>query len=324
MIVDCAAYSQGRRSTETLTLDEIGPWLAKDDTFVWLGLRMPTPEEVAEVTRVFALHPLAAEDALAAHDRAKMEWFGRTLLVVMRTAAFEAQPVNVRLGELAVLCGERFVITVRYGKASPLGGVRSSLEADPERLSQGPIVVLHAVLDRVVDDYLPVLLDLDRAVSDVEKEVFADDRRVSSGRHLYTLMREVLEFQEAVEPLQDPVARLAHGLRTGPDARTAPFFRDVGDNLARVVDRANRLRSLLATALEANLAQVGIRQNEDMRKISAWVAIAAVPTMVAGIYGMNFQNMPELNAEWGYPLVLAFMALICGLLYRAFRRSGWL
>jgi magnesium transporter len=323
VIVDCAAYEGGRRVTGRLDLEQCGSWRDKPDTFVWLGLRMPTEDEARKVAKVFDLHPLAAEDAMGAHDLPKIEAFGSMLLVVLRTAHYRRSIPAVHLGEIAVLCGERFIITVRHGHASPLDSVRSELDEAPERLAGGPGVVLHAVIDRVVDDYRPVLLALDRDVSAVEKEVFSDSRH-NPARRIYTLLRETLSFEEAVEPLHEPVSRLARGLAPWVTPELEPFFQDVVDHLERVNGRAARIRSLLTSALDANLTQVSVRQNEDMRKISAWVAIAAVPTMVAGIYGMNFEHMPELGSPWGYPFALALMATVCGLLYRSFRNSDWL
>jgi magnesium transporter len=323
VIVDCAAYQHGRRVTGRLELDQIAAWQDKPDTFVWLGLRMPSESEAKRVTEVFGLHPLAAEDALGAHDLPKLEAFGSTLLLVLRTARYRPEVPAVRLGELAILCNERFLITVRHGHASPLDRVRSELEADPERLAGGPTIAMHAIVDRVVDDYWPVLQALDRDVSIVEKQVFSDSRH-SPTQRIYTLLRESLSFEEAVEPLHEPLVRLARGLEPWVSPETAPFFQDIVDHVERVTGRAGRVRNLLASALDANLTQVSVRQNEDMRKISAWVAIAAVPTMVAGIYGMNFEHMPELTWTAGYPLVLGVMALACWLLYRSFRNSGWL
>jgi magnesium transporter len=323
VIVDCGAYEDGRRVTGLLPLDECPRWRDKPGAFVWLGLRMPGADEAHRVTEVFDLHPLAAEDAMSAHDLPKIEAFGSTLLVVLRTAHYRRSIPAVHLGEIAVLCGEHFIITVRHGHASPLEGVRAELDDDPERLAGGPGVVLHAIVDRVVDDYRPVLQALDRDVSAVEKDVFSDSRH-NPARRIYTLLRETLSFEEAVEPLHEPVSRLARGVPPLVAPELQPFFQDVVDHLERVNGRAARIRSLLTSALDANLTQVSVRQNEDMRKISAWVAIAAVPTMIAGVYGMNFEHMPELGSPWGYPFALGLMALVCGLLYRSFRNSDWL
>jgi magnesium transporter len=323
VIVDCAAYQQGRRVTGRLELDQIAAWREKPGAFVWLGLRVPTAEEAARVTDVFDLHPLAAEDALSGHDLPKLEAFGPTLLIVLRTAHYDRAVPQVRLGEIAILCHERYLITVRHGHASPLDRVRVELEQDPTRLAGGSTIALHAIVDRVVDDYWPVLQALDRDVSAVEKQVFSESRH-SPTQRIYTLLRESLDFEEAVEPLHEPLIRLAHGMAPWVTPEVAPFFQDIADHLERVEGRAARVRSLLQSALDANLTQVSVRQNEDMRKISAWVAIAAVPTMVAGIYGMNFEHMPELTWVAGYPLVLGGMALACWLLYRSFRNSGWL
>jgi magnesium transporter len=323
VIVDCAAYEDGRRVTGRLELDDVAAWRDKPGAFIWLGLRMPTEAEANQVAEVFDLHPLAAEDAMSVHDLPKLEAIGTTLVLVMRTARYQRGVPAVRLGELALLCAPRFIISVRHGHASPLDGVRSDLEADPDRLAKGTGIVLHAIVDRVVDDYRPVLHALDRDVSSLEREVFSDSRH-NPARRIYGLLRESLSFEEAVEPLHEPLSRLAKGMPPWVPTDATPFFQDAVDHLERVVGRAGRIRSLLASALDANLTQVSVRQNEDMRKISAWVAIAAVPTMVAGIYGMNFEHMPELGWTFGYPLVLGVTALICGLLYRQFRRSGWL
>jgi magnesium transporter len=227
------------------------------------------------------------------------------------------------LGELSVLFTPRYVVTVRYGQASPLDGVRRELEADPEQLGIGVAAVVSAIVRRVVDDYRPALDGFERDVLEVEREVFAEARR-RPVRRLYHLKRQVLELLVVIDGLYDPLARIA---------RTAPLLRAPGiqdelqlaiDQLGRLVTRTRTLSDLITSAIEANMTQVSLQQNEDMRRISAWVAIAAVPTLIAGIYGMNFREQPELRWDLGYPAVLLAMALICGLLYRAFRRSGWL
>lgn len=323
MIVDCAAYRRGVRVGNEIPIAEIHDWLAQPETVVWLGLRSPGPDEIETVSRVFSMHPLAAEDVLAAHSRAKFEVFEDSLVVVLRTAHVEDDDPDVHLGELAILAGAQFVVTIRHGDASPLSGVRAELEADPERLAGGSGAILHAIVDRVVDDYLPVVSVLDEGVAAAEREVFSDSRHYPT-QPIYRLMREVLEFEGAIEPSREPLLKLSRGVPGLVPADQAAYFRDVLDHMELVDAQVDRLRSLLAGALEANLTQVSIRQNEDMRKISAWVAIAAVPTMVAGVYGMNFEHMPELSSEWGYPAVLGVMASACGVMYRSFRRSGWL
>jgi magnesium transporter len=229
----------------------------------------------------------------------------------------------VELGELLVFVGSDFLITVRHGEASSLAGAREALERDPERLRRGPGAALHAVLDTVVDGYAPAITGLEQDIDEVEEELFSD-RRVNLGQRIYRLQREVLEFRRGVAPLIDPVDRLARGQYDHIHPEVRDYFRDVSDHLIRARDQLDGLRDLLAGSLQANLAQVGVRQNEDMRRISAWVAIIAVPTAIAGIYGMNFEHMPELGWELGYPAALLLMAVICMTLYRYFKRAGWL
>ena len=263
------------------------------------------------------------EDAIHAHQRPKLEAYGHTLFVVLKTARYVDPDEVVQLGEILAFLGEDFVITVRHGVASSLEGVRERLESDPEHLKRGPGAVLHAIVDQVVDDYAPAVEGLGEDIEQVEDEVFSPARTNPSER-IYKLKREVLEFNRAVAPLTEPVDRLARGRYEliHPEVRT--YFRDVNDHLVRVHEQVEGYRELLTSVLAANLTQVSVRQNDDMRKISAWVAIAAVPTMIAGIYGMNFEHMPELRWTFGYPLVLGVMLLACVGLYRNFKRVGWL
>ena len=215
------------------------------------------------------------------------------------------------------------MITVRHGEASSLTGVREKLDADPERLKRGPSSALHAILDHIVDDYQPAIEGLDTDIDEVEEQLFSGER-VNPAERIYKLQREVLSFRKATAPLVEPIDKLARGhyMQIHPEVRD--YFRDVNDHLIRTRDQLDAMRDLLSSSLQANLAQVGVRQNEDMRKISAWVAIAAVPTAIAGVYGMNFRHMPELRWELGYPAVIAVMATVCAFLYLRFRRSGWL
>jgi magnesium transporter len=229
----------------------------------------------------------------------------------------------VEIGELLVFLGKDFVITVRHGEASSLGGVRESLEQDPARLRCGPGAVLHAILDRVVDDYAPAIDGLQNDIDEVETELFSTERSNPAER-IYRLQREVTQFRRATAPLVEPIERLAKGHYELVHPQIRDYFRDVSDHLIRARDQLDGMRDLLGSTLHANLAQVGVRQNEDVRKISAWVAIIAVPTMIAGIYGMNFEHMPELGWTFGYPLVIAVMLAICTWLYRYFKRAGWL
>jgi magnesium transporter len=323
MIVDCAAYANGERVTGKLSLHEVPEWLAKPEVFIWLGLRMPDAAEMTVAAQAFGLHDLDCNAAVAPHDRPVVASAGDAMWLVLRTAEYNDKLETVMLGELSVLYTARFVITVRYGHASPLDGVRRQLEADPDELRLGVGAVLAAIVMRVVDDYVPALDGFERDVLEVEHEVFADTRRRPVQR-LYHLKRQILDLLVVTDGLHDPLARIASGdpLAAAPAVRNELAL--AIDRLGRVVTRTRTLSDLITTAIDANLTQVSLQQNEDMRKISAWVAIAAVPTAIAGIYGMNFDTIPELRWSLGYPAVLLLMATICGLLYRAFRKSGWL
>jgi magnesium transporter len=289
---------------------------------VWIGLFEPTADEFGEVTSRLALHPLAVEDAINAHQRPKLEQYGDVTFLVLKPARYVDHQEVVEIGQIMIFVGKDFVVTVRHGGASSLGDVRAALERQPETLSWGPAAVVHAVTDRVVDEFAIVLRGIGEDVDQIEHAVFSGPRSTHAER-IFKLKREVLEFRWAVDPLIGPLEELATTRAIGSDA-VRPYFRDVHDHLLRVSDRLQGLDTLLDTALSANVAQVGMRQNEDMRKISAWVAIIALPTMIAGIYGMNFENMPELDWLFGYPFALGLMALSCFLLYRNFKRRDWL
>jgi magnesium transporter len=295
--------------------------------FVWVGLHDPRPEELAEIVDVFGLHPLAAEDVMRARQRPKVERFDDWLFIVMRTARYLDDPETIEFGEIQVLCHENTIIVIRHGRPVPLAEVRRRLEADPSSLDDGPVGVVHAVMDEVVDAYLNVLAGLDDDVSEVELDVFADHEQRRSAaliERIYFLQREVLELHRALHPMTAALPVLRDDRLLTANVHWDAYFRDVTDHLQRAADQLQTIRELIAAALSATTAQVGLRQNDDMRKISAWVAMAAVPTMIAGIYGMNFDHMPELGWIGGYPLALGLMAVGCTALYRMFRRSGWL
>ena len=319
MIVDCAVYEQGQRSDIALAgAQEAG---LRDGAFVWIGLHEPTREEFDAVSSEFDLHELAVEDAIKAHQRPKLERYGDVGFLVLKTARY-VEPDAIELGEILLFIGENFVVSVRHGEGVPLGGVREKVESRPDLLRCGPMAVVHGIIDEVVDAYAPVMQALERDIEEVEGEVFSD-ARINSAQRIYELKREAIEFARAVTPLVEPVERMTTGRTRVPDGLET-YFRDVLDHLIRMAGQVEAARELLNSVLQANLAQVGVRQNEDMRKISAWVAIIAVPTMVAGVYGMNFEHMPELEWEYGYPLVIGVMALACFSLWRYFKRVGWL
>jgi magnesium transporter len=323
-IVDCAIYEQGQRRDGEHNLEQAYQASRTGDAFVWIGLYEPTAEEFDSLRREFDLHPLAVEDAINAHQRPKLEVYGEdTVFVVLKTARYVDHEEVVEFGEILIFLGEGFIITVRHGEASSLHDVRVRLEKQPELLGCGTGAVLHAILDKVVDDYQPAIDGLAQDIEEVEVQVFSDASHNPAER-IYKLKREVLEFSRAVSPLVLPVQQLASGDFDLVHPEVQTYFRDVEDHLLRADEQVDGFRDLLTSVLSANLTQVGVRQNEDMRKISAWVAIVAVPTLIAGIYGMNFENMPELRWSFGYPLAIGVMLVICFSLYRYFRRSGWL
>ena len=323
MIVDCAVYQSGVRRPGKLALEDAYEAGRKPDAFVWIGLHEPTEEEFDSVRREFDLHKLAVEDAIQAHQRPKLEIYGESLFFVLKPARYDEEKELVELGELMLFIGDGFVISVRHGEVRELSGVRHDLEERRDLLRCGTGAVLHAVLDRVVDDYGPVIAALDSDIDEVEAEVFSASGH-SPAERIYNLKREVVEFHRAMAPLAEPLDRLMQGRIPFVHEALLPYFRDVYDHLVKAVDQTTAFRDMLTSVLEANLTQVSVRQNEDMRKISAWVAIAAVPTMVAGIYGMNFEHMPELKWTFGYPLVISVTIVVCIGLYRAFKRNGWL
>ncbi|HEX8648711.1 MAG TPA: magnesium/cobalt transporter CorA [Thermoleophilaceae bacterium] len=324
MIVDCAVYEKGRRSAEALELrDAYEAGTAQDDRFVWIGLHEPTPDEFNSVAREFDLHELAVEDAIKAHQRPKLEVYGDTLFLVLKTASYDDRTETVSIGQIMVFAGQGFVITVRHGDASELHTLRRESERRPELLRCGAGAVLYAVVDKVVDEYSPVIAGVEDDIEEVEEEVFSADRGNPTAR-IYKLQREVIELHRATAPLRDPLQRLASGAFPQIDSNLLDYLRDVHDHVVRADEQVEGFRDMLHGVLQANLAQVSVRQNEDMRKISAWVAIVAVPTMIAGIYGMNFEHMPELEWSFGYPLALGAMLTACVSLYFYFKRSGWL
>ncbi|MFV0130707.1 magnesium/cobalt transporter CorA [Streptomyces sp. HMX112] len=329
VIVDCAIYRDGRRSTGPAdfsdALDEARR-ASSDGAFVWIGLYEPTEEEFDHVADEFSLHPLAVEDALKAHQRPKLEVYDDSLFMVLKPVLYEPSSDTVSTGELMVFLGDSFVVTVRHGQGAPLAAVRQRLEAEPDVLRHGPTAVLYAISDAVVDHYIEVSGELQVDLEELETEVFqpsGGDAKNTASR-IYTFKRQVLEFRRATGPLTGPMARLAGGGVPFVDEHAQPFFRDVSDHLMRAGEQVEGLDRLLSDILSAHLAQMGVRQNDDMRKISAWAAMAAVPTMVAGVYGMNFEHMWELDQVWGYPAVIVLMAVAVVGLFRLFKRRGWL
>ena len=324
MIVDCAVYRRGHREEVSRNVaDALAEVRSSGDGFVWIGLYEPTEEEFDKISHDFKLHPLAVEDAVKAHQRPKVEEYEDSIFVVLKTVRYDEPTQQIELGDIMLFLGEAFVVTVRHGQGRALKDVRHRLELEREVLDCGPSAVLYAVCDRIVDDYTDITFEVEEDIEEVEQRVFSPERSNDAER-IYNLKREVIEFRRAVRPLVEPMAKLASGAVPQIHDKMQPFFRDVADHAVRVSEAVDGFDDLLGSVLSANLAQVGVQQNNDMRRISAWVAIVAVPTMIAGIYGMNFKHMPELNWRFGYPMALAAMAVACVGLYRAFKRTGWL
>ncbi len=328
-IVDCAVYVDGIRRPGACTWQEaIHSVQTTGEGFAWIGLHEPSQDQLAGIAEQLGLHPLAVEDAITAHQRPKLESYDSTLFAVVKTVHYNSETEQitevVETGEVMIFVGANFVVTVRHGEHGRLHRLRKSLESNPELLALGPSIVLHAVMDHAVDDYLHVTDALQCDVDEIESLVFDGVTRTSETNRIYLLKREVVEFRRCVGPLSGPLRTLS----TRPTPLIADeardYFRDVDDHLQRVTEQVVEFDELLNTLVSANLAQMGVMQNEDMRKISAWVAIVSVPTAVAGFYGMNFHHMPELNWSFSYPVVVAFIASACVLLYRAFKRNGWL
>ena len=324
MIVDCAVYTKGERQPGVLNLAHAFEAAQADaGNYVWIGLHEPTDDEFVEVAAEFELHPLAVEDAVHAHQRPKLELYGDHLFVVAKTARYDDASESVEFAEVQIFAGQGFIVTVRHGTASPLAKVRDELEHDPQKCRMGPLGVVHAILDRIVDDYTPVLDGLDNDIVEAEGEVFAPE--VSNpAQRIYKLKRQVLYMYRSVEPLLDALSALRLGKHPFEGEDLEHYFRDVEDHVHKAVTRAEGQREMLSDALNVNLAQIAVRQNEDMRTISGWAAIAAVPTMLAGVWGMNFVHMPELDEWWGYPLAITLMAATAAGIWRMLRNRGWL
>jgi len=342
-VVDNAIYIDGRRAVVPSSLEQTFAELrgCPDDghSFSWIGLLHPSTEEIKAVAEEFGLHSLAVEDTIKAHQRPKLEHFGDVLFVVLRPARYVDQDEDIEVGEVHLFLGPDFVITVRHAEEPDLGAVRQRLEEEPGLLANGPYSVLYAIMDKIVDDYGPVLDGLQDDIDEIEVQVFNGEPGVS--RRIYQLSREVIEFQRAVEPLAEIFVELRFQLkeRAGTaDLELRRAMRDVADHGTRVMERIDGYRQLLTNILTVNAALVAQRQNEEMtrlseagyqqneqvKRISSWAAILFTPTLVASIYGMNFDHMPELHWTLGYPFALVLMLLSGGGLYAVFKRSGWL
>ncbi|MGY2064522.1 magnesium/cobalt transporter CorA [Blastococcus sp. SYSU DS0619] len=327
-VIDCAVYVDGRRQEAVAAQDALR--VAEErGGFVWLGLYAPGEDELGAIAGEYDLHPLAVEDAVYAHQRPKLERYDDALFMVLKTATYieheelTATSEVVDTGEVMVFLGPNYVITVRHGEHGGLADLRQRLEDQRELLCLGPAAVLYAVADLVVDSFVDVAAAVEEDVEELEASVFSPQRTDDIGR-LYQLKRELMSLRRAVSPLEVPLQKLAERpVDVVPEAMRS-YFRDVFDHAIRVRDQVGGLDELLTSILQASLARTQMADNEDMRKISAYAGIIAVPTAIAGIYGMNFEYMPELDEPWGYPAVLLVILTAIVLLYRGFKRNGWL
>ena len=321
MIIDCAIYRNGKRedtSHDVASLENALASLANKNDFIWIGVFEPSAAELAEIAAPLKLHPLAVEDAVEAHQRPKVERYEDHLFMSIKTVTYDND--DIQTAEINAFLGSNYLLTVRHGKGHDLRAVRHRAETQEHELEHGPTAALYAVVDSVVDDYEHVAAELEIDVQEVESSVFSLSRTSDSSR-IYRLKREALEFRRAVMPLREPVNRFAAGAMP-EDAR--PYFRDIGDHLSRVAESIDATDHLLDNALHAHIAQLSIQQNDDMRKLAAGATLFAVPTSIAGIYGMNFEHMPELGWTYGYPLVLGSIVLLCVYIVWRFKKSGWL
>ena len=328
MIANSAVYRDGSRLRVDVKPDDLegirkAVKSGQRGDFVSVGLHEPDEAEMARVAKIFGLHRLAVEDSLHAVQRPKLEKYGDMVFLVLKTLWYVKESDTVEGGQVALFMGPDYVVTVRQGDQFELESVRDELEKHADVLKQGPCAVVYAVSDRVVDVYEDVVSDLQADVDEVEASVFSG-KQTHASKRIYELNGELTTMRRAFEPLQEPMQEFARAEISGVSEDAAAFFRDVADHLARVGDAVGALDNQLSSAFDANLSRIGVRQNDDMRRMSAWAAIFAVITVLAGIYGMNFVNMPELHWSFGYPAVVLVMVGLSMLLYRKFKKAGWL
>lgn len=321
-IINCAAYSEGRR-VANIELKNAGEILKELNGFVWIGLYSPKEETLQLAQQVFGLHELAIEDAHRAHQRPKVEIYGSSVFIVLRTAQINKEK-NIEFGETHFFLGNNYVITVRHGSSISYADVRTRCEKTPQLLAKGQGFALYAVMDSIVDQYFPVVNALEEDLDQLEHKIFKQKPSRETTEYIYNLKHELLEVKRAVFPLVEICNRLMRFDFDYISEDTRPYFRDIYDHAMRINEMIDNSRELLNTALEANFSLISISQSEVSKKFAGWAAIIAVPTMVAGIYGMNFTFMPELQWQYGYPVVLMSTVILCIVLYFLFRKSGWL
>ena len=315
VLVDEANYLQGKRLAHGIEVPA--------DAFHWIGLHDSNVKELTKYQQRFSFSDLAVEDALSLKQRPKLDVYEKHTLIVLKIVAYDEETKRIIVGDLTLFVGPQFILTVRHGEALPLRSVRDDLEQQPEKLQGGSTVVVHEIIDRLVDQYVDVAAKLAEDVEQIEDDVFDDEVPAPASR-MYFVKRELIEFSRAVLPLVGPLSQLSSGTVPNVDPASAHLFSDVRDHLLKVIDEIQALNEIMEAALHANLALIQVKQNEDMRKISAYVGIGAVPTMVAGIYGMNFKYLPELEWRYGYFIVMGALAAVSFALFRVFRRNKWL
>ena len=321
MVVGCAAYEGGRKIAD-LDIANLDAFETGKGRFVWIGLHEPSEELLQKVQKRFGLHELAVEDAHNAHQRPKLEIYAESLFMVLQTAQRVGH--STQFGETHVFAGRGYVITVRHGPSSSYKEVRQRCEATPRMLKKGEDFVVYAIMDFIVDNYIPVVDCMETEIDELEEEVFKQAFQRDTVERIYELKRDLLELRRKVAPVVDIANRLMRFDLPVIDKDTHPYFRDVLDHAIRVNDSVDYLRELLNSALEVNLLLASVDQSEITKKLASWAAILAVPTAVAGIYGMNFQFMPELHWAFGYPLILLLILGLCGFLYWRFKKARWL
>jgi magnesium transporter len=320
-VVNCSAYSKGRKA-DAVEIDDVGDVLKQKDTFVWIGLQEPGDHMMKRIQQVFGLHDLAIEDAHRAHQRPKIEAYGDVLFIVMRTAQMNG--LTIDFGETHFFLGKGFIVTVRHGSSLSYIDVRARCESTPHLLQKGPAFALYSVMDFIVDQYFPVIDAIGEELAKVEEMIFQQTLKRETTQQIYLLKRQMLEVKRSVSPLIDICNKLMRLDLALIDDETRPYFRDVYDHVVRINEMVDNARELLSTALEANLSLISISQNDVSKRFAGWAAIIGVPTMIAGIYGMNFEGMPELTWSYGYPFILGLIIATCGLMFYFFKRSGWL
>ncbi len=321
MLINCVAYQDGRKLAD-IKVDEIASYVHRQGCFVWVALRDPSEDELTAMQDKFDLHELAVEDACVGHQRPKIEEYGDTLFTVMKL--IEPDRGEWRIGEVSVFVGRNFVLSVRQHSQQSFLGVRERCEREPELLRHGAGFVFYALMDAVVDRYFPLLDEIETELDDIEAQIFEPGAAQANIRRLYALKRRATVLRHAVAPLLEVLAKLHGGRVPAVCAHTQEYFRDVNDHLARINGAVDAIRDTIATAIQVNLSMVTIEESETTKQLAAWAAIFAVSTALAGIWGMNFEHMPELKWTYGYPLALTVIVAAAALLYWRFRRVGWL